>query len=135
MTHRLRIATRNSKLALWQAEHVRNRLLQLHTDLDVEVLPMISSGDRIQDRPLAKVGGKGLFVKELEEALYRGEAELAVHSMKDVPGVVPDAFELPVILAGGDTRDAFVSNEHASLDELPAGARLGTSSLRRRMLA
>lgn len=134
MTHELRIATRKSALALWQAEHVRTRLLELHADLDVMVVPMTSSGDRIQDRPLAKVGGKGLFVKELEEALSRGEAELAVHSMKDVPGVLPEAFELPVILAGGDPRDAFVSNDHATLDELPAGAKLGTSSPRRRML-
>src|SRR5699024_10982448 len=113
---RLRIATRNSALALWQAEHVRGRLKQLHADLEVEVLPMTSSGDRIQDRPLAKVGGKGLFVKELEEALSRGEAELAVHSMKDVPGVLPEAFEVPVILTGGDSRDAFVSNDHDALN-------------------
>ncbi len=128
---RLRIATRKSELALWQAEHVRQALLQRWPDLEVELVPMTSTGDRIQDRPLAKVGGKGLFIKELEEAMLRGEADLAVHSMKDVPAELPPGFALPVIMERDDPFDAFVSGRYANLDALPAGATLGTSSLRR----
>lgn len=134
MLSRVRIATRKSVLALWQAQHVRTRLIEAHPELTVDVVPMASSGDRILDRPLARVGGKGLFIKELEQALLNENAELAVHSMKDVPATLADEFELPVILESGDPRDAFVSNDYQTLDELPRGARLGTSSLRRQMM-
>ncbi|WP_409421355.1 hydroxymethylbilane synthase [Pseudaeromonas sp. ZJS20] len=127
----LRIATRKSPLALWQAEHIRHRLQQLHPQLRVELVPMSTRGDKILDTPLAKVGGKGLFVKELETALLEGRADLAVHSMKDVPVDFPDGLGLTVICAGEDPRDAFVSPRFASLDELPQGAVVGTSSLRR----
>ena len=128
----LRIATRKSPLALWQAEHVAARLRGLHEGLAVELLPMSTQGDRMLDAPLAKVGGKGLFVKELENALLDGRADIAVHSMKDVPVHFPDGLHLPVIMERADHRDALVSNRFAGLDELPEGARLGTSSLRRR---
>ena len=128
----LRIATRKSPLALWQAEHVRDRLLGLHSGLDVELVPMSTQGDRMLDAPLAKVGGKGLFVKELENALLDGRADIAVHSMKDVPVGFPDGLHLAVIMERADPRDALVSSHHASLAELPPGARLGTSILRRR---
>ncbi len=127
----LRIATRKSPLALWQAEHIRHRLRQLHPHLRVELVPMSTRGDKILDTPLAKVGGKGLFVKELETALLEDRADLAVHSMKDVPVDFPDGLGLTVICAGEDPRDAFVSPRFASLDELPQGAVVGTSSLRR----
>ncbi|WP_345010173.1 hydroxymethylbilane synthase [Pseudaeromonas paramecii] len=127
----LRIATRKSPLALWQAEHIRHRLQQLHPQLAVELVPMSTRGDKILDTPLAKVGGKGLFVKELETALLEGRADLAVHSMKDVPVDFPEGLGLTVICAGEDPRDAFVSPRFASLDELPQGAVVGTSSLRR----
>ncbi len=126
----LRIATRESRLALWQAEHVRALLgeqLGLHADL----LPMTTRGDRILDRSLSKVGGKGLFIKELENAMQAGEAELAVHSLKDVPMDLPDGFVLAAVLEREDPRDAFVSPDYASLAELPPGAVVGTSSLRR----
>lgn len=128
---RLRIATRKSPLALWQAEHVAARLRALHPGLEVELLGMSTKGDRILDSPLAKVGGKGLFVKELELALLDGSADIAVHSMKDVPVEFPAGLALPVILAREDPRDAFVSNRYAHPDALPAGAVVGTSSLRR----
>ncbi|MEC9482014.1 MAG: hydroxymethylbilane synthase [Halomonas sp.] len=128
---KLRIATRKSRLALWQAEHVRDRLLALHPGLEVELVAMSTRGDKILDTPLAKVGGKGLFVKELEEAMIDGRADIAVHSMKDVPMHFPEGLGLSVILAGAEPTDAFVSNDHASLDALPRGARVGTSSLRR----
>ena len=127
----LRIATRKSPLALWQAEHIRHRLQQLHPQLAVELVPMSTRGDKILDTPLAKVGGKGLFVKELETALLEDRADLAVHSMKDVPVAFPDGLGLTVICAGEDPRDAFVSPRFARLDELPHGAIVGTSSLRR----
>ncbi len=127
----LRIATRKSQLALWQAEHVRDRLMATHPELKVELVPMSTRGDKILDTPLAKVGGKGLFVKELEEAMLDGRADIAVHSMKDVPMHFPESLGLSVILEGADPTDAFVSNHYASLDELPEGARIGTSSLRR----
>lgn len=127
----LRIATRRSQLALWQAEHVRARLLAVHPGLRVELLPLSTQGDRILDVPLAKIGGKGLFVKELENALFDARADLAVHSMKDVPMDFPAGLGLGAILAREDARDALVSNTVPSLDELPTGARVGTSSLRR----
>ena len=126
----LRIATRESRLALWQAEHVRALLAQ-RFGVAVELLGMTTRGDQILDRTLAKVGGKGLFVKELEAALEDGRADLAVHSLKDVPMQLPDGFVLAAVLTREDPRDAFVSPRHASLDALPAGAVVGTSSLRR----
>jgi len=125
------IATRESPLALWQAHFVRDALKEAHPGLDVELLGMTSRGDQVLDVPLAKVGGKGLFVKELETALLDGRAHIAVHSMKDVPMDFPDGLELGVICEREEPRDAFVSNRYASLDELPAGAVVGTSSLRR----
>lgn len=127
----LRIATRKSRLALWQAEHVRDRLQAVHPGLEVELVAMSTRGDKILDTPLAKVGGKGLFVKELEEAMLDGRADIAVHSMKDVPMHFPEGLGLSVILEGAAPTDAFVSNDYHSLDELPEGARVGTSSLRR----
>ena len=126
------IATRESRLALWQAEHVRG-LLRERFGLAVELLGMTTRGDRILDRSLAKVGGKGLFVKELEAALEEGRAQLAVHSLKDVPMDLPAGFELAAVLEREDARDAFVSPRYASLDELPQGAKVGTSSLRRQV--
>jgi hydroxymethylbilane synthase len=127
----LRIATRQSALALWQAEHVRQGLQLHHPGLAVELVTMTTRGDQILDSPLAKVGGKGLFVKELEQALLDGRADIAVHSMKDVPVDLPEGLELAVVLEREDPRDAFVSNEYAALAALPQGARVGTSSLRR----
>jgi hydroxymethylbilane synthase len=124
------IATRESRLALWQAEHVRDTLVQ-RFGLAVELLGMTTRGDQILDRALSKVGGKGLFVKELETALEDGAAHLAVHSLKDVPMDLPAGFVLAAIWEREDPRDAFVSNRHAALDELPQGAVVGTSSLRR----
>ncbi len=124
------IATRESRLALWQAEHVRN-LLQGSCGLQVELLGMTTRGDQILDRALSKVGGKGLFVKELETALEDGRADLAVHSLKDLPMDLPPGFVLAAVLEREDARDAFVSNRQASLDQLPQGAVVGTSSLRR----
>jgi hydroxymethylbilane synthase len=131
MTDTIRIATRKSPLALWQAEYVRDRLQALHPGLKVELLKMVTQGDKILDTPLAKVGGKGLFVKELEQGMLRGEADIAVHSMKDVPVEFPEGLHLAVICEREDPRDAFVSNNYKSIDELPEGARVGTSSLRR----
>jgi hydroxymethylbilane synthase len=131
----LRIATRESPLALWQAEHVRDRLIAAHPGLSVELVPMTTRGDQVLDSTLAKVGGKGLFVKELEQALLERRADLAVHSMKDVPAEQPEGLSLAAFLAGEDPRDAFVSNRHASFDDLPVGAQVGTSSLRRQTLA
>lgn len=128
----LKIATRQSPLALWQAEHIKARLLALHPDLQVELVTFVTQGDKILDTPLAKIGGKGLFVKELENALLDGRADLAVHSMKDVPMDLPDGLALAVICEREDPRDAFVSNHYMSLDDLPRGATLGTSSLRRK---
>jgi hydroxymethylbilane synthase len=128
---RIVIASRKSRLALWQSEHVRDRLAQSHPRVRVEVLPLSTRGDDILDRSLAKIGGKGLFVKELEAALEDGRADIAVHSAKDVPVALAAGFELAAILAREDPRDAFVSNAHASLAALPRGAIVGTSSLRR----
>jgi hydroxymethylbilane synthase len=131
---KLIIATRRSALALWQAEHVKSLLEQTHAGLAVELLPVVTEGDRIQDRPLSEVGGKGLFIKELEVAMQEGRAHLAVHSMKDVPWNVPPGFTLAAFLPRADPRDAFVSNNFASLDALPGGACVGTSSQRRQCL-
>jgi hydroxymethylbilane synthase len=130
MSSHITIATRESRLALWQAEHVRD-LLQSRFGLHVELLGMTTRGDEILDRTLSKVGGKGLFVKELETALEEGRAQLAVHSLKDVPMDLPAGFELAAVMEREDPRDAFVSNDFASLADLPQGARVGTSSLRR----
>ncbi|MDO5054726.1 MAG: hydroxymethylbilane synthase [Pasteurella oralis] len=127
----LKIATRQSPLALWQANYVKARLQQIHADLQVELVPMVTKGDVILDTPLAKIGGKGLFVKELETALLNGEADIAVHSMKDVPMYFPEGLGLSVICQREDPRDAFVSNSYRTLLELPQGAVVGTSSLRR----
>ncbi|MDD2945289.1 MAG: hydroxymethylbilane synthase [Acinetobacter sp.] len=128
----LTIATRQSPLALWQAEHIRARLEALHADLKVELVTFVTQGDKILDTPLAKIGGKGLFVKELEAALLDGRADLAVHSMKDVPMALPEGLSLAVICEREDPLDAFVSNTYASFDDLPQGAKVGTSSLRRK---
>ena len=128
---RLVIATRKSALALWQAEHVKARLAALHAGLRVELLPLSTRGDELVDVSLVKAGGKGLFVKELENALAEGRASIAVHSMKDVPADLPQGFSLGAILAREDPRDAFVSTRHRDLASLPAGGVVGTSSLRR----
>ena len=125
------IATRESRLAMWQAEHVRDLLQKLYPACRVELLGMTTRGDQILDRPLAKVGGKGLFVKELEAALHDGSADIAVHSMKDVPMVLPEGFALVATGPREVPLDAFVSSKYASLDDLPPGAVVGTSSLRR----
>lgn len=127
----VRIATRQSPLALWQAHYVQQRLLTCHPGLHVELVPMVTRGDIILDTPLAKVGGKGLFVKELELALCEDRADIAVHSMKDVPVAFPAGLGLVTICERDDPRDAFVSNHFASLDQLPQGSVVGTSSLRR----
>jgi len=127
----LRIATRSSPLALWQAEEVSRRLHELYPELDIQLVKMKTKGDKILDAPLAKVGGKGLFVKELEAGILAGKADIAVHSMKDVPVEFPEGLSLALIMQREDPRDAFVSNKHASLRDLPAGAVVGTSSLRR----
>lgn len=132
MKKTLKIATRQSPLALWQAEHIRDRLEQLHPQLHVELVTFVTQGDKILDTPLAKIGGKGLFVKELEAALLDGRADLAVHSMKDVPMHLPEGLELAVICEREDPFDAFVSNHYEKFEDLPQGAKLGTSSLRRK---
>ncbi|WP_260115688.1 hydroxymethylbilane synthase [Pseudoduganella buxea] len=128
------IASRESRLAMWQAEHVRARLSQLYPQCVVEILGMTTRGDQILDRSLSKVGGKGLFVKELEVAMAEGRADLAVHSLKDVPMDLPEGFALAAVLEREDPRDAFVSGQYDSLDALPPGAVVGTSSLRRQAL-
>ena len=127
----LRIATRGSRLALWQATWVKSKILQNHPDQPVELVIVQTKGDRIQDRPLSEVGGKGLFVKELEASLLRKEADLAVHSLKDVTGDVPEGLVMPVVTPREDCRDALIAPRHGSLSELPSGAVVGTSSLRR----
>ncbi|UYZ85180.1 hydroxymethylbilane synthase [Entomomonas sp. E2T0] len=131
MPRTIRIATRKSALALWQAEYVKTRLEAFHPNINVELVPMVSKGDKLLDSPLAKIGGKGLFVKELETALLENEADIAVHSMKDVPMDFPEGLGLYCICEREDPRDAFVSNHFNSIDELPKGAIVGTSSLRR----
>lgn len=127
----IRIATRKSPLALWQAHYVKDALIAAHPGLQVELVTMVTKGDIILDSPLAKVGGKGLFVKELEVAMLEGRADLAVHSMKDVPGEFPEGLGLVTICQREDPRDAFVSNQYQSISDLPAGAVVGTCSLRR----
>jgi hydroxymethylbilane synthase len=128
---RLTIATRQSALALWQAEHIRARLAATYPASEIRLLGMTTEGDRVLDQPLADIGGKGLFIKELEVAMADGRADLAVHSLKDVPMDMPDGFVLAAITAREDPRDAFVSNRYLDLAGLPGGARIGTSSLRR----
>ena len=127
----IRIATRESPLAMWQAEYVKARLVSAHPQLAVEMLPMTTRGDQLLSSPLSQIGGKGLFIKELEVALLENKADIAVHSMKDVPMDFPDGLGLAVICEREDFRDAFVSNLHATLDDLPQGAIVGSSSLRR----
>jgi hydroxymethylbilane synthase len=127
----LRIATRQSPLALWQAEHVAQLLRKRYAGLRVELVRMTTQGDKILDSPLAKIGGKGLFIKELEQALVERKVDIAVHSMKDVPAELPDGLHIPVVCERADPFDAFVSGRYRRPDELPAGARVGTSSLRR----
>lgn len=127
----IKIATRKSPLALWQAEHVAKLLHASHPTLNIELVTMVTQGDKILDTPLAKIGGKGLFVKELEQGMLNGDADIAVHSMKDVPALLPDGLEIDAILSREDPRDAFVSNTYSNIDELPQGAVVGTSSLRR----
>ena len=131
VTNKVRIATRKSPLALWQAEYVKRQLLVNHPDLQVELVAMSTRGDKLLDAPLAKVGGKGLFVKELEVAMLEGRADIAVHSMKDVPMEFPEGLALSVICEREDPTDAFVSNQYTDLDQLPEGAIVGSSSLRR----
>ena len=130
---KLVIATRESKLAMWQSEHIKAVLEEQNPGLSVELLPMKSQGDKILDVPLAKIGGKGLFLKELEEAMLRGDAHMAVHSLKDVPTVMPEALPLVAITEREDVRDAMLSDKYRDLDDLPKGAVVGTSSLRRQM--
>ncbi len=132
MTKTLRIATRQSPLALWQAEHVKRRLMETHAGLEVELITMKTQGDKILDTPLAKIGGKGLFVKELEQGMLEGRADIAVHSIKDVPMEFPEGLYLSTILEREEPCDAFVSNKYNNIDELPEGSIVGTSSLRRR---
>jgi hydroxymethylbilane synthase len=131
---KLVIASRESRLAMWQAEHVREKLALLYPQCSIQILGMTTRGDQILDRTLSKVGGKGLFVKELEVAIAERRADLAVHSLKDVPMTLPDGFRLAAVLEREDPRDAFVSNDFATLDSLPPGAVVGTSSLRRQAL-
>ena len=130
---KLVIATRGSKLALWQSEHVKAELEKAHPDLEVELSVMMTKGDKILDVALAKIGGKGLFTKELEEAMLRGEAHIAVHSLKDVPMEFPEGLKLGVITKREDVRDAMLSEKYSCLEDLPQGAVVGTTSLRRRM--
>ncbi|HKL76896.1 MAG TPA: hydroxymethylbilane synthase, partial [Gammaproteobacteria bacterium] len=129
---RIRIGTRGSKLALWQANHVKDQLEAAHPGLMAEVVTITTSGDRIQDRSLLEIGGKGAFVKEIEEALLAEEVDIAVHSMKDVPVELPDGLHLPVVVRREDPRDAFLSSAYNHPREMPAGARIGSSSLRRK---
>ena len=131
MSQTIRIATRRSKLALWQAEHVADLLRRAHPALVVELVPMSTQGDRVLDRALAEVGGKGLFVKELEVALHEQRADIAVHSMKDVPSELPPGFDIAAALPRANPLDAFLSVRHARFTDLPRGARVGTSSPRR----
>lgn len=127
----LNIATRQSPLALWQAEHIRDRLLALYPEMTINLLKIVTKGDKILDTPLAKIGGKGLFVKELEQAMYDKKADIAVHSLKDVPMQLPEGLTLGVYCTRAAPTDAFVSNTYDNIDELPKGAVVGTSSLRR----
>lgn len=128
---RIRIATRKSPLALWQANYVKQQLLATHNNLTVELIPMVTQGDVLLDSPLSKIGGKGLFVKQLEQAMLNNDADIAVHSIKDIPVQFPEGLILATICQRDEVRDAFISNKYNSLDELPKGAIIGTSSLRR----
>jgi hydroxymethylbilane synthase len=128
---KIRIATRKSPLALWQANFVKQQLTTIHNDLTVELIPMVTKGDILLDSPLSKIGGKGLFVKQLEQAILDNTADIAVHSIKDIPAQFPEGLTLATICQRGDVRDALVSNQYQSLDDLPQGAVVGTSSLRR----
>lgn len=130
---KLVIATRGSKLALWQAHHIKDELLKLDNSIEIELQICVTRGDQIQDRPLALVGGKGLFTKEIDEAMLRGEAQIAVHSMKDLPVVLPEELQLCAFTEREDVRDAILSEKYDGLHELPKGATVGTTSLRRRM--
>ncbi|VAW46052.1 Porphobilinogen deaminase, partial [hydrothermal vent metagenome] len=132
MKKTLRIATRKSPLALWQAEFVKAELEKVYPELEIILLPMSTKGDKILDVPLAKIGGKGLFTKELEDRMMDGDADIAIHSMKDVPMELPEGFALGALLERHSPTDAFISNQYATFDELPKGAILGTSSLRRK---
>jgi hydroxymethylbilane synthase len=131
MNSSIRIATRESRLALWQAEHVASLLCRHHPGLTVELVPMTTRGDQVLDRTLAKIGGKGLFIKELESAMLEARADIAVHSMKDVPAKLPEAFKIAAVLEREDPRDALVSSQYFTLTEIPADGIIGTSSLRR----
>lgn len=133
MAQILRLATRESALAMWQANFVKSALESAHPDLEVEIIGMTTQGDRDKSSPLTKLGGKGVFVKELEVALLEGRADIAVHSMKDVPSAFPEGLGIAAICEREDPRDAFISNSAASFSELPVGARLGSSSMRRRL--
>jgi len=127
----LKIATRKSPLALWQAEYVKSKLQDLHPDIEIELVKMTTKGDQILNSPLSKIGGKGLFIKELEVGMIEGRADIAVHSMKDVPYALPEVFELGAIMARENPFDAFVSNHYNHLTDLPQGARVGSCSMRR----
>ncbi|KEA46665.1 porphobilinogen deaminase [Campylobacter mucosalis] len=129
----LKIATRKSLLAMWQSEHIKSKIQKHHSELDVELIGMKTKGDVILDTPLAKIGGKGLFTKELEESMLRRESDIAVHSLKDVPVEFPDGLVLAAICSREDVRDAMISEKYATFDDLPSGAKVGTTSLRRRM--
>jgi len=131
MKKTLKIATRKSPLALWQAEYVKSQLQLLHPDLEIELIKMTTQGDQILNSPLSKIGGKGLFIKELEVGMLEGRADIAVHSMKDVPFAIPDEFELGAVMARENPFDAFVSNNYNHLGELPQGAKVGSCSMRR----
>lgn len=131
MKDKIIIATRESLLALWQAEHVKKRIEDTYPEIQVELLPVTTKGDQILDRSLLEIGGKGLFIKELEKLLLEKKADIAVHSLKDMTAVIPDGLKLAAVTAREDPRDAFVSLEYGSLQELPEGAVVGTSSLRR----
>ena len=128
---KIRIATRKSPLALWQANFVKQQLMTIHRDLTVELIPMVTKGDVLLDSPLSKIGGKGLFVKQLEQAIIDNKADIAVHSIKDIPAQFPTGLTLATICQRDDVRDAFISNQYQCLDDLPNGAIIGTSSLRR----
>ena len=129
----IKIATRKSILALWQSEHIKARIESKHNDIKVELIGMKTKGDVILDTPLAKIGGKGLFTKELEDSMLKGETDIAVHSLKDVPVVFPEGLKLAVICSREDTRDAMISEKFAKFSDLPNGAKVGTTSLRRKM--
>jgi hydroxymethylbilane synthase len=127
------IATRRSKLALWQSEHIKSRLEEAHSGLEVELKVFVTQGDKILDKPLANIGGKGLFTKELEDAMLRGEAHISVNSLKDMPFIVPEGLQISAVTEREDVRDALLSEKFESIDDLPHGATIGTTSLRRSM--